>query len=144
MISITDSKKKKKMRLWAVIFWLLIWEVASVVIGQEILLVSPVDVLIRLGELIITAEFWQSVGFSIAKIVSGFLLALILGTAAAALASRYKRFAELLEPFMQTIKAIPVASFVILVLIWISSANLSIVISFLMVFPIIYTNMYEV
>ena len=97
MISITDSKKKKKMRLWAVIFWLLIWEVASVVIGQEILLVSPVDVLIRLGELII----------------------------------------------MQTIKAIPVASFVILVLIWISSANLSIVISFLMVFPIIYTNMYE-
>ena len=47
MISITDSKKKKKMRLWAVIFWLLIWEVASVVIGQEILLVSPVDVLIR-------------------------------------------------------------------------------------------------
>ena len=143
MISITDSKKKKKMRLWAVIFWLLIWEVASVVIGQEILLVSPVDVLIRLGELIITAEFWQSVGFSIAKIASGFLLALILGTAAAALASRYKRFAELLEPFMQTIKAIPVASFVILVLIWISSANLSIVISFLMVFPIIYTNMYE-
>ena len=92
MISITDSKKKKKMRLWAVIFWLLIWEVASVVIGQEILLVSPVDVLIRLGELIITAEFWQSVGFSIAKIASGFLLALILGTAAAALASRYKRF----------------------------------------------------
>ena len=143
MISITDSRKKKKMRLWAVIFWLLVWEAASVAIGQEILLVSPVDVLIRLGELVITAEFWQSVGFSIARIVSGFLLALILGTAAAALASRYKRFAELLEPFVQTIKAIPVASFVILVLIWISSANLSIVISFLMVFPIIYTNMYE-
>lgn len=143
MISITDSKKKKKMRLWAVIFWLLIWEAASIAIGQEILLVSPVDVLIRLGELVVTAEFWQSVGFSIAKIAGGFLLAVAAGTVCAALAGRYKRFGELLEPFVQTVKAIPVASFVILVLIWISSSDLSIVISFLMVFPIIYTNMYE-
>ena len=37
-------------------------------------------------------------------------------------------------------KAVPVASFVILILIWVSSKNLSVVISFLMVFPILYTN----
>ena len=41
---------------------------------------------------------------------------------------------------MLTIKSIPVASFVILVLIWVPSENLSVVISFLMVFPVIYTN----
>ena len=41
---------------------------------------------------------------------------------------------------MGVIKSIPVASFVILVLIWVPSRNLSVVISFLMVTPIVYSN----
>ena len=41
---------------------------------------------------------------------------------------------------MAAIKAVPVASFIILVLIWGPSRNLSVVISFLMVLPVIYTN----
>ena len=41
---------------------------------------------------------------------------------------------------MQTVKSIPVASFIILVLIWVSPENLSVIISLLMVFPVIYTN----
>ena len=41
------------------------------------------------------------------------------------------------------IKSIPVASFIILVLIWSGSGSLSAVISFLIVLPIIYTNVLE-
>jgi NitT/TauT family transport system permease protein len=44
---------------------------------------------------------------------------------------------------MVTIKSIPVASFVVIALIWLSSQNLSSLISFLMVLPIIYTNVLE-
>ena len=51
-----------------------------------------------------------------------------------------RRIDELLEPLVQTVKAVPVASFIILVLIWVSPENLSVIISFLMVFPVIYTN----
>jgi NitT/TauT family transport system permease protein len=53
---------------------------------------------------------------------------------------RYRWFEELLAPPVQTIKATPVASFVILTLVWIAPQNLSVFISFLMVFPIMYTN----
>ena len=42
-----------------------------------------------------------------------------------------------------TMKATPVASIVILVLIWVSSRNLSLVISFMMVFPVMHTSLYE-
>ena len=45
-----------------------------------------------------------------------------------------------MAPFMLTVKAVPVASFVILILMWVSSKNLSIIISFLIVLPVIYTN----
>ena len=44
MTSITSSKKNRKIKLWAVLFWLLVWEIASLWLGQEILLVSPVAV----------------------------------------------------------------------------------------------------
>ncbi len=135
--------KKRKIALWAVAFWLIVWEIASISIGQEILLVSPVDVLIKIGELIFEGEFWYAIGFTLVRIIGGFLLALVLGIVLAIVSVRYKFIRELLEPFIRTVKAIPVASFIILVLIWISSANLSVVISFLMVFPIIYTNIYE-
>lgn len=135
--------KKRKIALWAVAFWLIVWEIASISIGQEILLVSPVDVLIKIKELAFEGEFWNAIGFTIVRIIGGFLLAVVLGVVLAVVSVRYKYIRELLEPFIRTVKAIPVASFIILVLIWISSANLSIVISFLMVFPIIYTNIYE-
>ena len=72
--------------------------------------------------------------------MGGFLLAALLGILLGALAAGVSPVRQLLEPAVLTIKSIPVASFVILVLIWVPSENLSVVISFLMVFPVIYTN----
>lgn len=82
----------------------------------------------------------MSILFSFVKIIGGFLAGIAAGTLLAGLARAFRWVGDLLEPFVQTIKAIPVASFIILVLIWIPSRNLSIVITFLMVFPVIYTN----
>ena len=141
MISTISSKKKhSKIKLWAAVVWLLIWQAASMCIGQEILLVSPVSVILCLFEFVRTMEFWQSLAVSFVKILSGFLLGTLSGVTAAGLAARFRRVDEFLEPFVQTIKAVPVASFIILVLIWISPEDLSVIISFLMVFPVIYTN----
>ena len=61
----------------------------------------------------------------------------------AALAARYGRVRELLAPAMLTIRSVPVASFIILALIWFSSRNLAVLISFLMVLPVIYSNVLE-
>ena len=135
-----QRKRRRNIRIWAVTAWLLIWQAVSMAIGQEILLVSPVSVVIRLTELIGTAEFWQSLSGSFLRILTGFLLGTVLGTLAAGAASAVKQIEEFLEPFVRTVKAIPVASFIILVLIWVSPENLSVIISFLMVFPVIYTN----
>lgn len=145
MISITAVKKshQKKIKLWAVLFWLLLWQAASMAINQEILLVSPASVIRRLFALAGESSFWQSVSFSFMRIAGGFILAVFSGIVLAALASRFKRVRELLAPLMLTVKAIPVASFIILVLIWVSSKNLSVLISFLMVLPIIYTNVLD-
>lgn len=141
--STTSRNSKRKIRLWAVLAWLLIWQLASMWIGQEILLVSPVTVVITLIRLAGGAQFWLSVASSMLRIIGGFLLAVVLGAALAGLSAASGRLREFLLPFVATVKSIPVASFVILVLIWVSSRNLSVLISFLMVFPVIYTNVLD-
>ena len=107
------------------------------------ILASPVSVIRRLGQLIVTADFWRSIGFSFGRIVLGFTLALVLGTLLAALSYGFSAVEILMDPLITVIKATPVASFIILCLIWIPSRNLSVFISFLMVFPVVYTNLLE-
>ncbi len=68
------------------------------------------------------------------------LLALALA-AVLALAAGHLRVVEiLLQPYVLAIKSVPVASFIILALIWLKTSLLSLFISFLMVFPVLYTN----
>lgn len=134
---------RQVVKVWAVIVWLIIWEVIACFIGQEILLVSPVAVLYRFFQLAVTGSFWQAVLFSFCRITGGFLLALIVGIILAGFSSVSPLVRELLAPLIAVIKATPVASFIILILIWVSARNLSIIISFLMVFPVIYSNILE-
>ena len=119
----------------AVFFWITIWQFASMYLGQEILLACPVSVVRKLFELSFTGNFWQSVGFSFVRIVTGFLLAMFLGIFLAVLAYWSKTVEILIAPVIAVVKSTPVASFIILCLIWIPSRNLSVFISFLMVLP---------
>lgn len=142
MSSTTAAKPagKRAIKLWAVLLWLAVWQAGSMALGQEILLVSPVSVLVRVWTLSLTATFWRTIVFSLTRISGGFILATVCGVALAALAARFQQAETLLAPPMLAIKAIPVASFIVLVLIWIPSKNLSVFISFLMVLPVVYAN----
>lgn len=138
-----DVKEKKNRRLsylWPVMFWLLLWHIVSIIIDSKLILVSPLTVVGHLFVFIKEAEFWSTVLSSFVKIIGGFLLALLTGSMWAALSAKYKEIKQLLWPVILAIKTVPVASFIILALFWFSSQNLSVFISFLMVFPIIYTN----
>lgn len=137
------APNKGRVRPWAVLFWLFVWEIVSLYLHSQILLVSPIQVLVRLTQLLVTHRFWESVAFSFCCIAGGFLLATVTGVLLAALSACFKRVEELLIPLMLAIKSIPVASFIILALIWFSSRNLSVLISFLMVLPVIYTNVLD-
>ena len=127
----------------AVLFALAIWQICAMLLGQRLVLVTPVTVVERLFVLCTQADFLSAMGFSFFRIVSGFLLALASGCVLAGISARFRLVEIMLWPFISTIKSVPVASFIILCLIWIGSKNLSIFISFLMVLPIVYTNMLE-
>ena len=128
------------MPLWAVLVWLAVWQLAAWWVDAPILLASPVAALKRLSQLAFEAAFWRAVGFSLGRILLGFALSALLGVLLAAAAYRLRRVRELLMPLVAAVKAVPVASFVILVLLWVSSRDLSVVISLLIGFPVVYAN----
>lgn len=146
MNSTTTNKSQQKpfaIKWWAVVIWLIVWQIGSMILDQEILLVSPIAVLGKLWELIRTAEFWKGIAYSWFRIIGGFIAASSLGLLLAVCAFHIQGLRDFLAPFILTVKSVPVASFIILILIWVSSANLAIFISFLMVMPIIYTNVLQ-
>jgi NitT/TauT family transport system permease protein len=128
-------------KILAVAAAVMLWQLAAVIIGEEVLLVSPLKVLIRLSEMIFEAQFWGTILFSFKRITLGFFIALTAGTTLAVLSYRFRIVEVFLWPYISIIKATPVASFVILCLIWLSSSSLPVFIAFLMAVPIIYTNM---
>ncbi len=127
-------------KLFAAVLALTVWQGAAMLVHSPILLPSPVRVAARLAVLMPTADFWRVIGFSLLRIAGGFLLALIAATALAFLAGRFSLLEILLRPYVLAIKSVPVASFIILALIWLRASQLSLFISFLMVFPVLYTN----
>ena len=120
--------------------WLLVWQLCWRAVGQDVLLPSPAGVARRLGQLVCTLPFWQQVGLSLLRILTGFLLALILGAGLGALTARSGLADCLLSPALRTVRAIPVASFIILLFVLLSKEYIPTVTSFLMVLPVVWAN----
>ncbi len=143
-------KRKERSRLirllenlLAALAFLLVWQGVSAVLDDRILLPSPIAVILRFFELLAESEFYGAVSYSLLRIALGFLCGLLLGVLLATLASVSHTAEVLLRPYMFTVKSVPVASFVVLALVWVTGARLSFFISFLMVLPIVYTNLLE-
>lgn len=137
-----------KRRLWPILFWLLAWQGGSMALAAAypsggLLLASPVRAGLRLLELLPEPLFWRAVGNSSLRILGGFLLSGALAVGLAALAAGRPWLQDLLVPPVAVVKAVPVASFIILALVWLDSRSLSLFISALVVFPPVYLNVLE-
>lgn len=139
----TSTTRSRIIKTAAILFWVAVWGIASLLIGEEILLPSPWAVLKRFVTIVLEDGFLGTVFFTLWRIILGFMLSSLAAVLSAALAYKLPAVRILLAPLVKIVRAVPVASIIILVLVWVKSRNLSVVISFLMVFPIVYTNVLE-
>lgn len=147
--------------LGILLFWLAVWQAAALAAGglpafsgdvgaylrglltgsRELLLPGPYAVLRRWFALAATASFWQTSALSLWRIALGVLAATVLGWGFSALCTRFSRLRALLDPAVTVVKSTPVASFIILALIWIGRDNVPTWIAGLIVFPVVYGNL---
>ena len=113
-------------------FWLAVWAALALLVHRELLLPAPWTVVRRLCELAATGAFWRVTAVSIGRV--------LLGVAGAVACTISKTADALLRPLMTVVKSTPVASFVVLALIWIARDWLPVFIALLMVLPVVWSN----
>lgn len=141
MISmLTQTLKKTGKKLLIALIWLGIWQTASAIVGLSVLLPSPVETILELKNLAVTGDFWISVLLSILRISVGFLTGTVLGTLAGSVSAFSGIVNDFLSPIISIIKATPVASFIILAVVWFKTGNVPSFATALIVFPFVYSN----
>lgn len=120
---------------WVAVWWLIAWQV-----NQELLVPTPLlvgETLWRLGK---TTEFWKAAAASLVRVAAGFAGGVATGVTLGLLTYRFEWAGHLFSPLLKTVRATPVASFIILALVWIKTNSLPAFIAFLMVLPIVWSN----
>lgn len=121
-------------------FWLGVWQVVHIGIGRDVYVPSPFVVFETLFHLIKEKNFWLIVYHSMYRVAVGVMFSFIFGVALGILSGLSKWVYAVFHPFMVVVKSTPVISIIIIALIWLKSSNVPIFISFLMCFPIIWSN----
>lgn len=124
----------------SILFWVLVWAIASLKVGNEFLLPDPILTAKRLFELSAEKEFWISASSSLLRILMGIIIAVAFGTLGAVLSSTLNAADSLFSPLLTVIKATPIASFICLAYLWIKPSTLPIFITALIVLPIVWSN----
>lgn len=129
-------------------FWLGVWQLGAWCLelhlsgkGNELLLPYPITVLTTLLSLGKQSNFWLFTLLSLLRIVSGMMVGTVLGCLLSIATCANTLADQLLSPAIRVVRATPVASFILLVLLWTDRDVVPVVISALMVIPVIWENL---
>lgn len=129
-------------------FWLGAWQLGAYLVelhvrgrGNELLLPYPATVLAALVRLAGAPAFWETVLASLARILAGMAAGTLAGALLAVLTCAYSWADRLFSPAVRVIRATPVASFILLVLLWTGRNAVPVIISALMVLPVVWSSL---
>lgn len=124
----------------SVLFWLCVWQMIAIYVDKQLILPDPVSVFKQIGQWIFTAKFWTVISTSLSNILLGIIIGFVLGTLTAVLTTNIKAFEILLKPLISLVKITPVASFILLLILWMKRDSIPSFVSVLIVFPIVWAN----
>ncbi|MCR4715998.1 MAG: ABC transporter permease subunit [Lachnospiraceae bacterium] len=130
-------------KILPVICWIIIWQILALIINNDILLAGPIETVRALIGLSFTADFYRSILSSLVRILLGFVLGVSFGILLGFLSSQFNIIREFLKPIFLLMRSVPVASFVIILLIWLGNKNTSIFICMIVTMPVLYHDSLE-
>lgn len=126
-----------------ILFWIIAWQIIAIIINNNIFFAGPVAVFIRLLDFVLSKKFWISVISSIGRVMLGFFIAFLAAYIFAFLAYEKSWIKDILYPLVTTLRSVPVAAVVVIISIIAGSKWLSLYVTFMVLFPIIYMNILE-
>jgi len=122
------------------LIYLVIWQAASMLVGSSLLFPSPHETAKSLLRLLCDPLCWRDIVYTFLRLLTGFLIGGTAGILLAVLTAKYPLFRWLLSPLRLLIKATPVMSFVLILLVSIVSDLVPVVVSAIMVAPLLWAT----
>jgi len=126
--------------LLPLLFWVGLWALAASAVGKPFLLPSPLLTAKTLMAQAVLPAFWQKTGLTLLRMTGGYLLGVVLGAISGVLTHFSPVLSALLSPVMRLLRATPVASFILLLLLWVGTTWVPVVTAAMMVVPIVWGN----
>lgn len=141
-----DSKKKKESFYYTLISTLLItavWKIISLNYNP-IILPAPEKAFYTIYEMMLTESFWVSLGYSFFRIITGYLLAMVIGTVIGIIMGLNQKADKLLRPVVSMLQTVPNISWILLAIIWFGlNSKIVIFTIFISLMPIFVINSAE-
>lgn len=135
---------KKTIWMTSSIFTLfLIWVIAYEAINHPIILPSPISVLNATFSIFTHQDTLYAILMTCIRLIVAISLSSVLGIALGILSGFKHQVATFLKPYVTILRTIPVISIVVILLILFGFDYTPYIITFLMVFPIIYSSVLE-
>ncbi len=122
---------------------LLIWKLAAVAVGKEIILPDPAIAWRALVRLATDPKTWTDVSATLVRGLVGFSLSYLAGLGFGLACGLSRVFNALFRPLLVGIRSTPSMALILLALIWFRSDTVAIFVTLLVVFPLVTQNVTE-
>ena len=144
----THSTMKNKLKnlftsLGSILIWVAVWQICADIVNHPYFLPGVSDTFSSFIALVQRSEFYRAVILTLLRVIFGLFIGVSLGVGLAILSHHVKPIRILLTPLISVMKATPVASFIVLLWILLSSDAIAVVIAVMMVMPIIWQNILD-
>ncbi len=126
--------------LCVVLGLLLLWQLLSILIDEQLILPTPAITLNAFFALFTKKTFYKSVGHTIIRSIFAFLFSFLVAIVLAIISAIKPTFAKVISPFMSMIRAVPTMAIILLLIIWISPSIAPVVISVIVICPTLYSQ----
>jgi len=123
-----------------ILLLLVIWEAASLIWANELLLPGPLPVFKKFIGIAVTRRFLLSLWNSFYRVLLGMIISVPLGVIAGAASALNKKVGAVLKPLYQVISATPVMAVILIAFLWFGQEKTPVFTAFLMIFPVIAAN----
>lgn len=132
------SYKNKKLIFLSSVILFILWQLASMIIGSEVILPSPYLTFKGLIEVIKLDDFFKIIISTLGRTFISFTLALLIALFLGVFSAFNKYIYNFMVPILNVMRSLPTIGFIILALIWLSQGIAPILVGFVMSFPIFY------
>lgn len=125
----------------ALLFILLVWSIAHVAVGNDLLVPSVGDCLKEIGRLLTDGGFWRAFLQTFLRVLIAFGISFILALIFALISYMVPWFGRILSPIVSMLRSLPTLAVLLILLVWAGAAKAPIIVAFLSLFPMLYAGM---